>query len=96
MKTKEIPLEPKDVPPGSIVGKYDGGGNLSFWHMVLTVHPLGVVITGFPPLPCEVYSDRSPIIIKNWERLAFHGWRIKRPGSDRWERCVKYVEEEKP
>lgn len=91
MKTKEIPLEPQDVPPGSIVGKFDNYGKISFWHLVLTANPLGVIIADR-----QSFAGSSSIILKRWDRLAFHGWSIKRPGSDKWERCVKYVEDEKP
>ena len=89
-ETKTVPLEPKDVPPGSVIRfvRDDAKGYLGDgkddWSLVLLVYPKGVVT-----MVHAAGSHSSQPGFDSFNDLRKH--QIKRPGKD-WEPCEKGVE----
>jgi len=75
-KPQKVPLEPCDVPPGSVIR---GIGWESSWEMcylhVIGVTPSGVMVSR----ASEVYE---------WKGLMY-SWQIKRPTDTEWQPCYK-------
>jgi hypothetical protein len=72
-KPQKVPLEPCDVPPGSVIR--NGLNNPNRWYAVLSVGHSGLAI-------CE---DS----LKTFEYLKGSDWQIKRPADTEWQPCYK-------
>jgi hypothetical protein len=72
-KPQKVPLEPCDVPPGSVIR--NGLNNPNRWYAVLSVGHSGLAT-------CE---DS----LKTFEYLKSSDWQIKRPNDTEWQPCYK-------
>lgn len=68
-----VPLEPSDVPDGSLLGKRDCNRRIDRIEPIISISVEGI----------EINKD-----FKEWDRLAYHGWLIKRP-NEGWRLCRK-------
>ncbi len=73
-----VPLEPADVPPGSVIR---GNG----WHESWSNCFVAILETS----PTGIYLNRQDTCV-TWEALS-RDWQIKRPGED-WQPCRKEVQ----
>lgn len=77
---KLVPLEARDVPPGSVLSRADWAKGT--WDMVVSVTSFGIYTAkGNAGEPVQ-YRMRQ------WQALQRDGWLIKRPDED-WTRCEK-------
>jgi len=74
-KPQKVPLEPCDVPPGSLIR--NGLNNPNRWYAVLSVGHSGLAT-------CE---DS----LKTFEYLKGSDWQIKRPTDTEWQPCWKEI-----
>jgi len=74
-KPQKVPLEPCDVPPGSVIR--NGLNNPNRWYAVLSVGHSGLAT-------CE---DS----LKTFEYLKGSDWQIKRPADTEWQPCCKEI-----
>jgi len=72
-KPQKVPLEPCDVPPGSLIR--NGLNNLNRWYAVLSVGHSGLATC----------TDS----LKTFEYLKGSDWQIKRPTDTEWQPCYK-------
>jgi hypothetical protein len=73
MASPLVPLDPQDVPPGSVVRYAHGRGFPGHWMAVTEVHGTGV---------------RVGTVTYNWERLM-ESFEILLPGAVEWVACSK-------
>jgi hypothetical protein len=83
---KRVPLEPEDVPLGSVFTHNSVQQHL-FWQ------PITVIGTGVLFAELAMGEDKGFIQEKNWDSLM-RSWKIKRPGTTEFVPCWKEVEEE--
>jgi hypothetical protein len=78
-KPQKVPLEPCDVPPGSVIGRlFVGDSKIYFWVMVTHCGPGSVS-----------YNDGASGYIVGYSELMQEGWQIKRPTDTEWQPCYK-------
>jgi hypothetical protein len=75
-KQQKVPLEPCDVPPGSVIR--DENNNAGRWYFVLSVGPSGLVT-------CED-------TLKPFQYLKDLEWQIKRPTDTEFQPCWKHID----
>ncbi len=83
-ETKTVPLEPGDVPPGSLI-RLDADKNES-WCAVVACGPSGVSLVAR-----SVVTGSACLVRFEFDALVRRGSLIKRLGGD-WEPCEKVVE----
>ena len=74
-KPQKVPLQPKDIPPGSVVSHPD-------WYP----HSWAIVAEVIESKD-TVWIGRTDGVHRTFQQLCDEGWTIKRPGDATWKPC---------